>query len=100
MIGAVTLLQAFLWAFLICLVVRGIFSFVEPYPRNQIHLLVYRVRNRCWRRCVASSHRWVASTSRSWSCSLASSSWSNCWAGWSARPGHGGQAPFRTPSRR
>ncbi len=43
MIGAVTLLQAFLWAFLICLVVRGIFSFVEPYPRNQIHLLVYRV---------------------------------------------------------
>ncbi|MBJ7604081.1 MAG: YggT family protein [Candidatus Dormibacteraeota bacterium] len=43
MTSTVTLLQAFLWGFLLCLVVRGFFSFFEPYPRNQIHVITFRI---------------------------------------------------------
>jgi YggT family protein len=36
-------LQLVLYAFMLCLLVRAVFSFIEPYPKNQIHLLTYRV---------------------------------------------------------
>jgi len=37
------LLQLVLYAFLICLIVRGIFSFIEPFPRNRVHRLTYDI---------------------------------------------------------
>ncbi|MDQ6774202.1 MAG: YggT family protein [Candidatus Dormibacteraeota bacterium] len=39
----VTLVQLPLYAFLLCLVVRGFFSWIEPYPRNAVHRLTWRV---------------------------------------------------------
>jgi YggT family protein len=38
-----SLLQLFLYAFLICLFVRGIFSFIEPFPRNRIHRVAFDI---------------------------------------------------------
>lgn len=37
------LVQAVLYAFLICLVVRGVFSWIEPYPRNRVHRLTFDI---------------------------------------------------------
>jgi YggT family protein len=30
-------------AFLVALIVRAVFSFIEPYPRNRIHLFAFQV---------------------------------------------------------
>jgi YggT family protein len=32
-----------LYAFMLCLLVRAVFSFIEPYPRNSIHRFVFQV---------------------------------------------------------
>jgi YggT family protein len=32
-----------LYAFMLCLLVRAVFSFIEPQPKNRIHRLVYDV---------------------------------------------------------
>jgi YggT family protein len=37
------LLEIVLYAFLGCLLVRAVFSWIEPYPKNRIHLLVFNV---------------------------------------------------------
>jgi YggT family protein len=39
----VSLLVAVGFAFELCLIGRAIFSWIEPYPRNQVHRLLYRV---------------------------------------------------------
>jgi YggT family protein len=36
-------LQVFLYAFLGCLLVRAVFSWIEPYPRNRVHRLMFDV---------------------------------------------------------
>jgi YggT family protein len=36
-------LELVLYAFLLCLLVRAIFSFIEPYPKNQVHRLTFQV---------------------------------------------------------
>ena len=36
-------LQIVGYAFLACLVVRAIFSWFEPYPRNQIHRFTFQI---------------------------------------------------------
>lgn len=36
-------LQLVLYAFLLCLLVRAVFSFIEPYPKNQVHRLTFQV---------------------------------------------------------
>src|SRR5215831_17018027 len=37
------LLQVVLFAFLICLLVRAVFSFIEPYPKNQVHRITFQL---------------------------------------------------------
>jgi YggT family protein len=37
------LLEIVLYAFLICLLIRAVFSFIEPYPKNSVHRLVFRI---------------------------------------------------------
>jgi YggT family protein len=32
-----------LYAFMACLLLRAVFSFIEPYPRNRVHLAVFSV---------------------------------------------------------
>jgi YggT family protein len=36
-------LELVLYGFMLCLLVRAVFSFIEPYPRNQVHRFTYRV---------------------------------------------------------
>ena len=36
-------LELAIYAFMLCLVVRAVFSFIEPRPKNQIHLFTFRV---------------------------------------------------------
>ena len=36
-------LQLVLYLFLACLVVRGVFSWIEPYPKNRIHRLTFDI---------------------------------------------------------
>jgi YggT family protein len=36
-------LQLILIAFLGCLIVRAVFSWIEPYPRNRIHRLAFDI---------------------------------------------------------
>jgi YggT family protein len=38
-----TALEIVLYAFLVCLLIRSVFSWVEPYPRNRIHRWVFQV---------------------------------------------------------
>jgi YggT family protein len=37
------LLEIVLYAFLICLLIRAVFSFIEPYPKNSVHRFVFRI---------------------------------------------------------
>lgn len=39
----VLLVQLMLYAFLICLVVRAFFSWVEPYPKNPVHRIAWQL---------------------------------------------------------
>jgi YggT family protein len=36
-------LELVIYAFMLCLLVRAVFSFIEPYPKNRIHQLTFRV---------------------------------------------------------
>ncbi|HKF17118.1 MAG TPA: YggT family protein [Candidatus Dormibacteraeota bacterium] len=36
-------LQLVIIAFMLCLLVRAVFSFIEPYPKNQVHQFTFRV---------------------------------------------------------
>jgi YggT family protein len=36
-------LELVIYAFMLCLLVRAVFSFIEPYPKNQIHQFTFRV---------------------------------------------------------
>ena len=36
-------LSIILYAFMVCLLVRAVFSFIEPYPKNRVHLLTVQV---------------------------------------------------------
>lgn len=36
-------LELAIYAFMLCLLVRAVFSFIEPYPKNQIHQFTFRV---------------------------------------------------------
>jgi YggT family protein len=36
-------LSIVLYAFIACLLVRAVFSFIEPYPRNRVHQLTVQV---------------------------------------------------------
>ena len=38
-----SVLQLVIIAFMLCLVVRAVFSFIEPYPKNQVHRLVFQI---------------------------------------------------------
>jgi len=38
-----TLFELVLYAFLICLLVRSVFSWIEPYPRNRIHQVTFNI---------------------------------------------------------
>jgi len=38
-----TLFELVLYAFLICLLVRSVFSWIEPYPRNRVHRLAFDI---------------------------------------------------------
>ena len=37
------ILQVVLFGFMICLLIRAVFSFIEPYPKNQVHRITYQV---------------------------------------------------------
>lgn len=37
------LVEIVLYAFLICLLIRSVFSWIEPYPRNQIHRIMFQI---------------------------------------------------------
>lgn len=37
------LLSLVLYAFMICLLVRAVFSWIEPYPKNTVHRLSFQV---------------------------------------------------------
>ena len=39
----VLVLQVVLYAFMACLVIRAIFSWFEPYPKNRVHRLAFDV---------------------------------------------------------
>jgi YggT family protein len=43
MLVAIELVQLLGYLFMLCLFVRAIFSWVEPYPRNRVHRLTYDV---------------------------------------------------------
>ena len=36
-------LELAIYAFMLCLLIRAVFSFIEPYPKNQIHQFTFRV---------------------------------------------------------
>lgn len=36
-------IELILYAFLACLLIRAIFSWFEPYPRNQVHRITYDI---------------------------------------------------------
>ncbi len=36
-------LSALLYAFMGCLLIRAVFSFVEPVPKNMVHRLTFRI---------------------------------------------------------
>ena len=38
-----TILEVLLYAFLLCLLVRSVFSWIEPYPRNRVHRLAFDI---------------------------------------------------------
>jgi len=37
------LLQVILYLFMVCLIVRAVFSWIEPYPKNRIHRLTFDI---------------------------------------------------------
>jgi len=37
------LLEIVLYAFLVCLLIRSVFSWIEPYPRNRLHLIMFQI---------------------------------------------------------
>jgi YggT family protein len=37
------ILQVVLFAFMVCLLIRAVFSFIEPYPKNQVHRITFQV---------------------------------------------------------
>ncbi len=37
------LVELLLYAFLACLLIRAVFSWIEPYPRNSVHRFMFRV---------------------------------------------------------
>lgn len=39
----VVVLEIVLYAFMACLLIRAVFSWIEPYPKNRIHRLVFDV---------------------------------------------------------
>ncbi len=39
----VVVLEILLYAFMACLLIRAVFSWIEPYPRNRIHRLTFDV---------------------------------------------------------
>lgn len=43
MLPIAALLQVILVLFLLCLVVRAIFSWIEPYPRNRVHRTLFDI---------------------------------------------------------
>jgi YggT family protein len=36
-------LEVVLYLFMICLIVRAVFSWIEPYPKNRIHRLTFDI---------------------------------------------------------
>ena len=38
-----TILEVLLYAFLLCLLIRSVFSWMEPYPRNRVHRLTFDI---------------------------------------------------------
>ena len=36
-------LQLVLYAFMLCLLVRAVFSWIEPYPKNRVHRLAFDI---------------------------------------------------------
>jgi YggT family protein len=36
-------LEVVLYLFMICLIVRSVFSWIEPYPKNRIHRLTFNI---------------------------------------------------------
>ncbi len=39
----VVVLEILLYAFMACLLIRAVFSWIEPYPRNRVHRLTFDV---------------------------------------------------------
>ena len=39
----VIVLEVVLYAFMACLLVRAVFSWIEPYPKNRVHRLTFDV---------------------------------------------------------
>ena len=39
----VLLLELVLYAFMACLLIRAVFSWIEPYPKNRVHRLTFDV---------------------------------------------------------
>jgi YggT family protein len=39
----VLVLELILYAFMACLLIRAVFSWIEPYPKNRIHRLTFDV---------------------------------------------------------
>jgi YggT family protein len=39
----VFLLELVLYAFMLCLLIRAVFSWIEPYPRNRVHKVMFDV---------------------------------------------------------
>ncbi len=39
----VIVLEILLYAFMACLLIRAVFSWIEPYPRNRVHRLTFDV---------------------------------------------------------
>ena len=39
----VVVLEILLYAFMACLLVRAVFSWIEPYPKNRVHRLAFQV---------------------------------------------------------
>ena len=37
------ILELLLYAFLACLLIRAVFSWIEPYPKNSVHRLTFQV---------------------------------------------------------
>jgi YggT family protein len=39
----VFVLELIIYAFIACLVIRGVFSWIEPYPKNRVHRFTWDV---------------------------------------------------------